>query len=88
MSTVDRVAKALKRAKLPDWVEKTHVESMVDHTGAGALRVIVVVRSDRGEMVSDGKALNALARKIHHAVEETGVDLLPYTRFTLADEAA
>lgn len=88
MSTVDQITKALEKAALPDWVESTQVEMMVDHTGEPAVRVIIVVRPDRSNMVNDGKALNALARQIHLAVHDAGVDLFPYTRFTVSGEAA
>lgn len=88
MSAVDEITKALKKAKLPDWVESTHVETMVDHIGDAAVRVIVVVRADRGDIVKDGGALSDLRRKVHLAIDEVGVDLYPYTRFTIAGEAA
>lgn len=88
MSDIDRIEKALKKAKLPDWVESTRVEPMVDHTGESALRVTVVVRADREDVVKDGEALNALSRKIHLLIDAAGVPLFPYTRFVGSSEAA
>lgn len=88
MSEVEEITKALDEATLPDWVESTHIETMVDHSGEPAVRVIVVVRADREDVVKDGAALSALSRKIHLAIDAAGVHLFPYTRFTISGEAA
>lgn len=88
MSEVDEITKALSEAQLPDWVESTQVETMVDHTGDPAVRVIVVVRADRDDVVKDGAELSALSRKIHLAIDAVGIRLFPYTRFTISGEAA
>lgn len=88
MHAAHQIAKALKKTTLPDWVESTRVEPMVDHTGDPALRVIVVVRPEREEIVKDGRALTMLVEKIHATVENAGVTLFPYTRFTVSGEAA
>lgn len=60
---------------------------MVDDAGEPAVRLIVVVRPDRGDMRNDGKMLDALARHTHVAVDDAGVDLFPYTRFVVSGEA-
>ena len=88
MSEVDEITKALSEAELPDWVESTHVETMIDHTGDPAVRVIVVVRAEREDVVKNGAELSALSRKIHLAIDAAGVHLFPYTRFTISGEAA
>jgi hypothetical protein len=88
MSELDQIRKALKKAKLPAWVESTRVEAMVDHTGESAVRVTVVVRAGDEGIVNDGAALNALSRQIHIAIDAAGVSLFPYTRFVGANEAA
>ncbi len=75
MSAVDAITKALEKAKLPSWVESWHVETVVDHTGDAAVRVIVVVRADREDIVQDGRALNELRRKVHLTIDDAGVDL-------------
>jgi len=89
MSDIERVKKALKRVKLPNWIESTTAEAMVDHTGEPAVRVTFVVRVGREDEVKDGAALSELARKVHSAIIAAGVlDLYPYTRFVGASEAA
>lgn len=89
MSDVDQIRAALDRATLPDWVESTKVEPMVDHAGEPALRITVVVRADREEqVVRDGAALSELSRTLHLLIDRAGVHLYPYTRFVGASEAA
>ena len=88
MSEIEQVRKALKKAKLPDWVESTRIDAMIDHTGEPAVRVTVVVRADREGVVRDGAALSDLSRKIHLAIDAAGIHLFPYTRFVGASEAA
>jgi hypothetical protein len=88
MSQVDAIRAALSSASLPNWVESTQVETMIDHTGDPAVRVIVVVRADRDDVVKNGAALNALSRQIRLAIDAAGIQLFPYTRFTLSGEAA
>ena len=88
VSDIEQVRKALKKTKLPSWVESTSAEPMIDHTGDPAVRVTIVVRKDREDVVKDGAALSELSRTIHLAIDAAGVHLLPYTRFVGASEAA
>ena len=88
MSDIERVRKALKRAKLPGWVESASAEAMTDHTGDPAVRITIVVRAEREDVVRDGAALSELSRKIHIAIDAAGVHLFPHTRFVGASEAA
>jgi hypothetical protein len=88
MSEVEQIRRALKKARLPDWVARTEVETMIDHTGDAAVRVTVVVREGREGVVRDGELISDISRRIHLAVDAAGVQLFPYTRFVGASEAA
>lgn len=88
MSEVGRTEAALAAATLPDWVQSLHVEPMVDHTGEPALRVTVVVKAEREDIVNDGVVIGDMARRIHLAIDAAGIHLFPYTRFVGASEAA
>lgn len=80
--------RALKKVKLPTWVQSVTIEPMVDHTGDPAARVVVLVRAGREGVIQDGGALLDLTGAIHVALNAEGLDLFPYTRFFVASEAA
>jgi hypothetical protein len=87
MSTVPAADEALNSAHLPEWVDRVNAEAMVDHTGEPALRVTVVVRNEREDVLEDGRALAAFSRGLLEALQAAGVELFPYTRFVTVAEA-
>jgi len=88
MSVVAQIEAALKSAKLPKWIDRFTVEPMTDHSGGRAVRITLVVREDQTDVLQDGAALNDVARRVHSAVDEAGLDLWPYSEFVSASEAA
>jgi hypothetical protein len=88
MTDLERARDALAAASLPDWVERLNAEGMVDHTGDPALRVTVVIRDDREQVVEDGPALSGLTRQVLSVLQAVGVELFPYLRFVTAAEVA
>ena len=87
-SDIEPIRKALAKAKLPRWVARAEVAPMVNHMGEPALRVTLVIRDDREEILTDGRALNDAARRVHVAIDATGETRWPYTGFVIAHEAA
>lgn len=79
---------ARERGDLPEWIVRTEVETFVDHSGDRAIKVLLVVREDREDVVQDGDALSDVVLKVHAIVSDAGSELFPYTYFVGAAEAA
>jgi hypothetical protein len=88
MSEKQRIEAALKKAKLPKWVQRTRVELSDDWTGEPVAVVHVLIRKGKEAVVMDGKKLNELHLLLHDLVESTGAQMRTSLTFETASEAA
>lgn len=88
MSEQRRIEAALKKAKLPKWVQRTRVELSSDWTGDPVAVVHVLIRKGREDVATDGKKLSELHLLIHDVVESSGAPMRAFLRFETASEAA
>jgi len=88
MSEQRRIEAALRKAKLPKWVQRTRVELSSDWTGDPVAVVHVLIRRGREDVVTDGKKLNDLHLLVHDVVESSGARMRAFLRFETASEAA
>jgi hypothetical protein len=88
MTEQRRIEAALKKAKLPKWVQRTRLELSEDWTGEPVAVVHVLIRKGRDAVLTDGKKLNELHLLLHDVVQSTGVRMLTSLRFETASEAA
>lgn len=88
MSEERRIEAALRKAKLPKWVQRTHVELSSDWTGDPVAVVHVLIRKGREDVVTDGKRLGDLYLLLHQTVESTGVQMRTSLSIETTSEAA
>jgi hypothetical protein len=88
VTDLERIRKALKGKRLPDWVAKTHVELIEDAAGETAAVVHVVIREGRDAILRDGNALTEVGTIVHDALVRARIPLWPYVRFESESEAA
>lgn len=67
-------------------IERVEVSPYVDHTGADALRVVVVIPETLKLAQRKWEMIKPVYRAIHDTIEGEGIDLYPYVRFLKPSE--